>query len=426
MNYGLCKMRPCGNTTLYKYAHAVNGNDLAATDRNYKNDSDEEKVWNYRCSSLKELSSQIFQVADIRIFRKNTIAYEKVTALGTQAFNQMKDRRIPNFETEDGVLTFNVTWAYHAFSQNHSYYSQSQRNFNFPKLTNGSALFFQCLNLGNFTVNAPLIKNCSYLCGDNRAMTSWKNPLPSATDIQSAFSVYGVGHGALTSFEVPLPKVTDAKNAFHSRETLKDTKYPIDEDGNCIYESGKEQAIDENGNLMYKYLTLPKLSNGENMFASCRLDRPSIISILNSLPIYTSGSHLITIGTHIDNKAEAETEGTELHTLINTTVPNKGWTLTMQYNGTLSTGIATLDLDPIYAKIEENEYGTYKNDETGKCYDLSWGNIIKSPDGKSPIEMGYEECYSINEIIEKYNLRYIESEEVKLPPFEEELNNTEQ
>ena len=65
MNYGLCKMRPCGNTTLYKYAHAVNGGDLAATDRNYKNDSDEEKAWNYRCSSLNELSADIFRHADI-------------------------------------------------------------------------------------------------------------------------------------------------------------------------------------------------------------------------------------------------------------------------------------------------------------------------------------------------------------------------
>ena len=423
-------MRPCGNTTLYKYAHAVNGNDLAATDRNYKNDSDEEKAWNYYCNSLSSLTPNgIFQYADIRIFRKNTLDYNKLaanTGTGTDVFNKLASKKVPKFETDNNVVTFNMTWTGHFLSNNYSIPVDPEMILNFPKLTNAGAMFFYNTYAGNIKVNFPLVTSADSLCSDNRTMTSWKNPLPNVKHLANSFSIYTTDVGQLTSFEVPLPNVTNGNQVFQNRSELTEIKYPIDEDGNCIHESGKEQATDEEGNLLYNYLTLPKLSTATNMFNNCRLDRPTTISILSSLPAYTSGTHELTMGTHIDNKAEAETEGTELHTLINTTVPNKGWTLTMQYNGTLSTGIATLDLDPIYAKIEENEYGMYKNDETGKCYDLTWGNIIKSPDGKSPIEMGYEECYSIDEIIEKYNLRYIEPEEVKLPPFEEELNNTEQ
>lgn len=422
MNYGLCKMRPCGNTTLYKYAHCKTTDDYTFRDRRYKLDTDDNFDWKY---VLLNLPGGVFHGAKIRQFDFDVIDWLGLVN-GEKTFGYVyADSNYKMFNGNE-IYAPNITWSQFLFSNNTQYQRFSGMYFNFPNLKHAYTMFMQNYSMNpNFKINIPKAENIAHLCNDVRLLTTWKYPLSSAVTAYNAFGVYK-NQGRMTKFEVPLPKVVDAHNMFTERHTLKETRYPIDEDGNCIYESGKEQITNENGNLMYKYLTLPKLSNGENMFNTCQLDRPSTISILSSLPTYTSGSHLITMGTHIDNKAEAETEGTELHTLINTTVPNKGWTLTMQYNGTLSTGIATLDLDPIYAKIEENEYGMYKNDETGKCYDLSWGNIIKSPDGKSPVEMGYEECYSVDEIIEKYNLRYIESEEVKLPPFEEELNNTEQ
>jgi hypothetical protein len=93
-------------------------------------------------------------------------------------------------------------------------------------------------------------------------------------------------------------------------------------------------------------LDLGKLSSAANMFASCKLRRESVVRILRALPVWNDGkAHALTMGCYIDLKTEAETEGTELHNLIQDAIgtptydgegnhiSGKGWTITFQWNG---------------------------------------------------------------------------------------------
>lgn len=397
------RMNQMGDRHLYKYAHCKNKNHIIHKCPKYMYD-DRNGYWKYRLDKMYTLS-QLFYIKDAPYnssIKSYFIDIQRGNLEWAWGYNKV---------VEEIYLTSNIT-----LNMAYAYYFCK----NLKKLISVGSTPIKITKTTYFAERTAFEDFYGF---DMSNVTSSGNHAFLQTPYDTEFSqnMY-----TLKKFSCNIENITSAIRMFGFNKNLKTLKYPVDEDGICIYESGKEQATDENNELIYNYCTLPKLSNGMSMFADCQLDRPSTISILSSLPTYTDGTHELTMGTHIDNQAEATTEGTELYTLINSTIPSKGWTLIMQYNGTLSTGVATLDLEPIYVKVIENEYGMYKNDETSICYDLSWGNSINSPDGKTPIELGYEECYSIDEIISKYNLRYVKPEEVKLPPFDEELNTIEQ
>lgn len=89
--------------------------------------------------------------------------------------------------------------------------------------------------------------------------------------------------------------------------------------------------------------------NGEGYGVGSKLDKPSTLKLCNALPTHTDGAeHLITIGIHIDHKYDPEvnlalkrvcksytTPIEEYGSSLGTTVTgDKGWTLTIQWNGT--------------------------------------------------------------------------------------------
>jgi hypothetical protein len=100
----------------------------------------------------------------------------------------------------------------------------------------------------------------------------------------------------------------------------------------------------------YESFSWPKLSDATNMFNGCILDKPSIIKLSNALPDWTGDTkaHNITIGCHIDHKYDPEvnvalkklqssytTPIEELGgSLCETVTTDKGWTITVQWNGT--------------------------------------------------------------------------------------------
>jgi hypothetical protein len=174
-----------------------------------------------------------------------------------------------------------------------------------------------------------------------------------------------------------LKKVNDGTETFYNRYSLFELKFPIDEDGNCIYESKKQQHI-INGIPQFDYMTLPKLSIGTNMFHSCILDKPSTLSVLNSLPTYTSGTHNFCIGidTHLQydpeinlalKKVDINYEPTcslpiDEETGEETVVTSgKGWNLTVEWNGPYNSNLDelkqklqfdTIVLPPNYTRLE--------------------------------------------------------------------------
>ena len=150
--------------------------------------------------------------------------------------------------------------------------------------------------------------------------------------------------------------------------------------------------------------SLSKLTDGSNMFHGCQLDKESVLLILNSLPAYTSGSHPITIGIHIDYETDPDVlSAIALADIAQTPVAEggKGWTVTVQWNGTATTQTTStygLRRRPVYAKLSTIELF----DGTTETL-LDWGHYVTSWE-----ERGYQEFASLEEAEEYFNINQTE------------------
>lgn len=146
-------------------------------------------------------------------------------------------------------------------------------------------------------------------------------------------------------------------------------------------------------------LTLGKLESASNAFAKFRLSKESTLHVLNEvLPLWTDNKvHPITIGIHVDHKTDEEV----LEAIANAEA--KGWTLTVQWNGTPTSGIATTDLEEIYAKVTESEHGEYVNENGNRCM-LDWGHYVTDT-------TEYKLVYSLVEAEQYFKLNKIEVNE---------------
>lgn len=151
---------------------------------------------------------------------------------------------------------------------------------------------------------------------------------------------------------------------------------------------------------------LPSLSSGDGMFYGCKLDPRSILCIVSSVPIWTSGSHPLTIGCGCSNDDEskdvyAQEIGYESFTALNDAFTAKGWTVTWQFNGPAAANYSLRNprLEPkkVFAKINEinEDVATYTDGE--KFYDLDWGHVVNDD--------SYEEFESFEAALEHFNLR---------------------
>ena len=144
-------------------------------------------------------------------------------------------------------------------------------------------------------------------------------------------------------------------------------------------------------------LALISLNAADNMFSGCQLDAESVPRILDSLPSYTSGTHNIGLGIHIDHQGDE----TVLAAIANAEA--KGWTLTVQWNGTPTVSASVtygLRKPPIYARVSEMEH---PDGTTARIFD--WGHYVTDP-------TGYEEFHSVEEAREYFGLP-IEDENLK-------------
>lgn len=148
----------------------------------------------------------------------------------------------------------------------------------------------------------------------------------------------------------------------------------------------------------------PQAQTADAMFNECQIPGEAAIAVLNSFPAYTSGTHNVTMGIHVDYQNDPAV----LAALDNATA--KGWTVTRQWNGTPTSGVSTTDLEEIYCKVTESEYGDYTDENGNRCM-LDWGHQITSPDGKTPSELGYKLFFSIYDAEKYYKLSKIEGVE---------------
>lgn len=356
----ISKVRPCGHHHYYKYAHVTNTNDFKKVNANYKYDTDNDGYWYFCCENWVDGYETFNSCPHIKKFNWDNVKNLKNMYYTFARYSKSNPTYLPKY------LYFpKVTNATHIFS--HNQYDVGQNDgmtLEFPIATGTGCLTFQNHGVYSYTLIAPKTTDINNICNDVRALIEWKNPLSNVINAHNAFRWLSDNYintsqaCYLVDFQVPLKKVTTGSGTFYNRYTLFELKFPIDEDGNCIYESKKPQHI-INGIPQFDYMTLPKLSNGTDMFHSCILDKPSALSVLNSLPSYTSGTHNFNIGIDIHLQYDPEVnlalkkvdvnyeptcslpidEETGEETMVTS---GKGWNLTVEWNGPYNSNLDEL------------------------------------------------------------------------------------
>lgn len=245
-----------------------------------------------------------------------------------------------------------------------------------------------------------------YLTTDYLSDGTWAYPLPKLeTTHCGGWAVNVFRNYNLSEFVIELPNLKHWKASISVDDTWKTKRTivyaPKVERVDSLWETSStyffitaDNVKRFNDNTFSKNHTqfdfgLPKLQYGQAAFDFAAMNKDSALRILNSIPAYTSGSHPLTIGIHVDHKTDEEV----LAAIAN--AESKGWTMTVQWNGTPTAQASVtygLRTPPIYARVGEIELpdGTVERV-------LDWGHYVTDPSG-------YEEFRSVEAAREYYGL----------------------
>lgn len=244
--------------------------------------------------------------------------------------------------------------------------------YELPGITNGDKLF-QSAQIEEFTIRE----------------------IPNPNNAYFAFS----GNKKIKRFYTRLPKMAWFDRTFHNTSLEV-----FDYNGETFSPGVISLAFNDSKSFRtFNAVFGKKISNAELAFSNCILDKASVLRIANSALPASSGVK-ITMGVHVDHQNDAE-----VLAALDTMTAN-GWTVTRQWNGTPTSGVSTTDLEEIYCKVTESEYGDYTDENGNRCM-LDWGHQITSPDGKTPSELGYKLFFSIYDAERYYKLSKIEGVE---------------
>lgn len=270
---------------------------------------------------------------------------------------------------------------------------------------------YQTTNLKRLEVDFSNVKSMGYF-GERSGLPEFRENLGKVTQFFNAFMEVN----NMKEFNSALPNVTSGAQGFRWSQNLTTFRYPIDEDGNSIYESGKPQATNSDGTGLFEYLKLPRLNRGRDMFSAMRVDLPSALSIFNSLrqrediPNPTDERDW-TITMSMENTYQNNIE------LINAIegVKSRGWTVLMQWQQPRTRSLrsrssenglpALLNNEDLYLlKKVEADSGIFE-DEFGRRFEIVGGNEIFC-DGKTASQLGYQKFSSYEEAVDKWRLVY--------------------
>lgn len=146
-------------------------------------------------------------------------------------------------------------------------------------------------------------------------------------------------------------------------------------------------------NIKHFRLHAPNLSNCYRMLEGTQIDVASVWSIVETIPTWDSGTHRLTLGIHIDHQNDEEV----LAAIANAKA--KGWTVTVQWNGTRTSTASTMSFGQlIYAKVGEIE----RPDGTTERV-LDWGHYVTD-------STGYETFRSLESAYKYFNLEMPEND----------------
>lgn len=327
---GIGKIRPCGHHHYYKYAHAKDYKDVKEIIPNYRQDIEPDGTWEFPFENLKNTG-----------YLQNSLFYKWLELKNW-------DDKAPNctlnshpFSNSVNLTKFNFTWkgaGAHAVPGIHLNTS-IKREFNLKYLnaTNIDS------GLSSFSANKDSILRVY---------------APKATNAAYFLSCEYDTYSSNFTIEFDTKNITNANSFLKTYEyrTLTDElKYPIDEDGEHTFVSGKEQ-------VGFSYSLFPNLSTGNGMFSGCGLTKEYTIAFLNSIPDWSNDTaeHNLTIGICADYGYDSD-----LNLLLKSIDKNyitpiekigqslpeevtvdKGWNLTVEWNH------ATSD-EPLHEHIKE-------------------------------------------------------------------------
>lgn len=355
----ISKVRPAGHHHYYKYAHATGKSDLNAISKEYKSDLREDgETWEFSLDNIITMYPNAFQNQNIHRFRAYT---PNCVSLNTM-FNgdaNASAMDLKEFEVTYDKVT-NVNCLFHSIGL-----KEIPKSFN-PKTRNFNLLFrgygidkTLANNKNNFPFNEVINEavDLHWTFGGHYSRykhSNWqyddKYEWKDVTNITGCFGwtnyQYATTGGLLKVPEkLSFRKLKTAAAAFTGDYDLRCFKTS----DNMIELTEAQNMFARCWNLRHFYpnmetISWPKLTNASGMFSGCRLDKKSVLKICNALPTYTDGSsHPITIGCHVDLQYDPDVNAAFKKIDINY-VPNvelsetitngKGWTLTVNWNGT--------------------------------------------------------------------------------------------
>lgn len=182
MNYGIGKIRPCGHSHLYKYAHAININDMKSVCGNYSSDIINDGEWTYKLDNIVNANS-IFS---------------------TNSYIKSANLYLPNCTSLSSMF----------------YWSKIQNlTLDIPKASNLYTTVYHCYSLSSFSVlsNGEVHHGLTGLDYFAETTNKWLNitnlDTTKVTSINNSFCS-NQGHLSGRTIEATFPKVTTAINAF--------------------------------------------------------------------------------------------------------------------------------------------------------------------------------------------------------------------
>ena len=336
----ISKVRPCGHHHHYKYAHAEKYDDLYyVCNRNteYRNDLEPDGELKFIFQNLKNWGGQN---------SCDSTEWKNITKI---------DNNFPNVTGR---------WS-HALDN--SFPTLKYLNLHCPYVTNAHAFLFMGVNgkikelylkFDNVTqINSFMPPNI--LQDDSQRKI--KLYLPKCINFDKLFGNVSGNWTRVnlehTNFELYAPNVTTAPDAFAGTK-IHELSYQIDEDGNWTFLSNKEARGK-------KYTFFTKLQSGANLFYGCILTKDFSVQFLENLPTYTSGTHNLTMGIHVDHKFDPDVnvalkkcQNSYITPLeeIGLTLPeevtsDKGWTLGVEWNGNATESEIIIDTSLEYSTV---------------------------------------------------------------------------
>lgn len=253
--------------------------------------------------------------------------------------------------------------------------SHNDGKSDFSSLTNAEAMFANCMYLVSVKISMPTIKNSMGMFANTPLLTDIDiDGIESVENGESMFEGSGISSWSynfnnlnngnrlfydsqISSFDGSLSNVTNLDEAF-AKESENESIFSnfetsdldkLETAQSCFKNSGLTEwryglPSLENGDEMFSGCpltsfvgNLSSLKSGDGMFRGCKLDSQSVMYIVDSLPTYTDGEHLITIGinsTSDDDNLNRFADNAEFISweILNNTISNKGWAVTWTDN----------------------------------------------------------------------------------------------